>query len=73
MLMVITISSHIVDYIKDSVALPWSNCLLSKDRHCNLLIAIAQKQEKLGQQMPVAYLTQGWESNYKISPIAVKY
>ena len=48
MLMVITISSHIVDYIKDSVALPWSNCLLSKDRHCNLLIAIAQKQEKLG-------------------------
>lgn len=46
--MVITISNHIVDYIKDSVALPWSNCLLSEDRYCNLFIAIAQKQEKLG-------------------------
>lgn len=43
---VITISNHIVGYIKDSVALPWSNCLLSEDRHCSLFIANSSETRK---------------------------
>lgn len=41
--MVITISNHIVGYITDSLALPWTNYFLSEDRNCIAFITAAQR------------------------------
>lgn len=56
MLMVITLSNHIIGHVTDkkysfypqgeSSSSPWTDCFLLEDKNCILFIIVAQRQER---------------------------